>query len=300
MEPTIEVLNSGLQSSVQDLGRLGYEHFGVAQSGAFDLSSWRAANQLVGNETHSTSGGPAAIEILVGGLQVQLLRQTLVALAGAHDHITVTSRAGKSGQLPSLTPHLLEEGTQIRVSPTKIALRSYLAVAGGLANEPLLGSRSWDSASNLGRPLATGDVLPVNPAQIQSTRTVDHVPSQVESALVVSPGPHASLFPRAWKAMLDLDWLVTPDISRIGLTLTSPQAPAIAGSGKLRSIPTAAGAVQYLPSGGLVVFGPDAPTTGGYAFIGFLSRTSLDQIAQRRPGSTVRFGCSPQVSGTWS
>lgn len=301
LEPTIEVLNPGLQSSVQDLGRLGFEHFGVSQSGAFDLSSWRAANRLVGNHTDSTSGGPAAIEVLVGGLRLRLLRQTQVAVAGAHDHFTVTSRTGGSVELPSRTPHLLAGGCEIHLPATKVGLRSYLAVAGGIASPLILGSRSWDSASALGEALKAGDVLPAGGRRTEPTSGWDDdAPVNRADSVEVVPGPHAALIPMAWKALLDLDWLVTPDTSRIGVKLASSRAPSIVGSGHLRSIPTAAGTVQYLPGGGLVVFGPDAPTSGGYAFIGFLPRTSLDRIAQCRPGSTVKFGCSPQDSAGWS
>ncbi|HEY4607927.1 MAG TPA: hypothetical protein VIH06_01960, partial [Ilumatobacteraceae bacterium] len=143
----IEVLNSGIGSSFQDLGRPGLAHLGVGRSGAADRSSHSLANRLLGN--HEAA---ATIETC-GGLSLRLHRSATIAVTGAHG--TVDVRDGRAMAVNHV--HDLPAGADLTVRSPDEGLRYYLAVRGGFDVEPVLGSRSFDTLAGLGPRLKVGD-----------------------------------------------------------------------------------------------------------------------------------------------
>jgi biotin-dependent carboxylase-like uncharacterized protein len=268
----IEVVEPGPLATVQDLGRSGHAALGVARSGAFDRGALRLANRLVGNPD-----GYAAIEATLGGLHVRLTVPSTVALTGA-----VCSGAPDWGVAVSLTA-----GSTIRLGSPAEGLRSYLAVRGGVAVEPVLGSRSTDTLSGLGpAPLRAGDVLPIG-----ATSTPVVGASAAEPArgrlLRVRFGPRDDWFTAAaWALLVEAEWTVRPESDRVGVRLAGPALDRARG-GELPSEPTLPGALQVPTDGRPILFGPDAPVTGGYPVIAVV--TDLDPAAQLRPGDVVRF-----------
>jgi len=148
----IEILAPGPFTTIQDLGRPGLAALGVGASGAVDRRSLRLANRLVGNDE-----GAAALELTFGGLRARFEALTRVALAGAPCDATAGDRP-----LAMHAPEWVEPGDELRIGTPAAGVRTYLAVAGGIAVEPVLGSRSTDTLAGLGpaRP-ARGDRLPV-------------------------------------------------------------------------------------------------------------------------------------------
>jgi biotin-dependent carboxylase-like uncharacterized protein len=268
----IEVLAPGPLATVQDLGRDGYAALGVARSGAFDRAALRLANRLVGNPD-----GHAAIELTLGGLAVRFPEPVTVAFTGAFC-------AGAPDWGIAVT---LAAGTTLRLAAPAHGLRSYLAVRGGIDVPPVLGSRSSDTLSGIGpAPLRAGDRLPVGSptGPVVGAGAAEPVRPPV---LAVRFGPRDDWFTDAAKAALVAEaWAVRPESDRIGIRLAGPSLER-ARSGELASEPTLPGAVQVPPDGRPIVFGPDAPVTGGYPVIAVV--TNLDRAAQLRPGDTVRF-----------
>ncbi|MDT4921863.1 MAG: hypothetical protein QOI15_2765 [Pseudonocardiales bacterium] len=272
----IEVVDPGPLATVQDLGRAGYAALGVPRSGAFDRAALRLANRLVGNPD-----GSAAIEVTLGGLAVRLSRPATVAFTGAPC----------AGAPDWGVPLSLPGGATVRLAPPTRGLRSYLAVRGGIVVAPVLGSRSTDTLSGIGpAPLRAGDALPVG--------VVDGPLVGASAAEPVRPpvlhlrfGPRDDWFTAAARvALLDATWTVRPECDRVGVRLDGPVLDR-ARAGELPSEPTLPGAVQVPPDGRPIVFGPDAPVTGGYPVIGVV--TDLDAAAQLRPGDSVRFSSAP-------
>lgn len=272
----IEVVDPGPLATVQDLGRAGYAALGVPRSGAFDRAALRLANRLVGNPD-----GSAAIEVTLGGLAVRLSRPATVAFTGAPC----------AGAPDWGVPLSLPGGATVRLAPPTRGLRSYLAVRGGIVVAPVLGSRSTDTLSGIGpAPLRAGDALPVG--------VVDGPLVGASAAEPVRPpvlhlrfGPRDDWFTAAARAaLLDAAWTVRPECDRVGVRLDGPVLDR-ARAGELPSEPTLPGAVQVPPDGRPIVFGPDAPVTGGYPVIGVV--TDLDAAAQLRPGDSVRFSSAP-------
>jgi biotin-dependent carboxylase-like uncharacterized protein len=273
----IEILDPGPLATVQDLGRTGWAALGVPRSGAFDRAALRLANRLVGNAENT-----AAIEVTLGGLAIAARDAVTFALTGA-------ACAGLDWGVPITVP----AGRVVRLGRPRLGLRSYLAVRGGLDGPAVLGSRSTDTLSGLGpAPLRAGDVLPVGTAagSVSGAAAAPRAPSGVLDVLL---GPRDDWFTKAAAELFAAsEWTVRPDSDRVGLRLDGPKLERDR-TGELPSEPTRPGAVQVPGDGRPIVFGPDAPVTGGYPVLAVL--TDLDQAAQLRPGETVRF----RVSSGW-
>jgi biotin-dependent carboxylase-like uncharacterized protein len=268
----IEIVAPGPLATVQDLGRPGYAALGVAHSGAFDRMALRLGNRLIGNADDA-----AAIEVTLGGLAVRLLAPATIAFTGA-----VCTGAPDWGAAVSLPA-----GASFRLAAPATGLRSYLAVRGGIEVPRVLGSRSTDTLSGIGpAPLQAGDRLPIGTSADQFVGATAAEPAR-RMSLPVRFGPRDDWFtPAARTALLDATWMVRPECDRVGVRLDGPVL-ARSRTDELPSEPTLPGAVQVPPDGRPIVFGPDAPVTGGYPVIAVV--TDLGPAAQLRPGDSVRF-----------
>jgi biotin-dependent carboxylase-like uncharacterized protein len=276
----IEIVEPGPLASVQDLGRPGWAALGVPRSGAFDRGAARLANRLVGNDI-----GAAVLEVTLGGLAFRALDAVTVALTGA-------SCPGLDwGGAVTLRP-----GTLVRLGAPTRGLRSYLAVRGGVAVPAELGSRSSDLLSGLGpSPLRPGDRLAVGPAPAATPSGDAAVPRSGPAELPVRPGPRVDWFePDVLDRLAAQPWQVRAESDRVGVRLDGPALPR-ARTAELPSEPTLPGAVQVPADGRPIVFGPDAPVTGGYPVIAVLTDAALDAAAQVRPGDVVRFRVLPAL-----
>jgi biotin-dependent carboxylase-like uncharacterized protein len=285
----LRVLEPGPSTIVQDLGRPGREHEGVAPSGAFDRAAHARARRLVGN-----AAGAAGLEVLVGGLVAVAAGDLVVAVTGAACPVQVDGRA--EGVDVAL---VVRSGAVLRLGSARSGVRAYLAVRGGLAVAPVLGSRSWDVGGRFGPPpLSAGLELPVGDEVdgqpcYEPVVVPAPVPPVVPPELVLLPGPHDELLGAGGAEWLGgTSWQVRPESDRMGVRLAAGSPPPRGWlrtvPGGLPSFPVVPGSVQVLPSGDLVVLGPDAGVTGGYAVVGVVDRAGLDVLAQAAPGERLR------------
>ncbi|MFI9361925.1 biotin-dependent carboxyltransferase family protein [Kitasatospora sp. NPDC053057] len=279
---TVTVMNAGLLTTVQDLGRPGHAHLGVPRSGALDQPAHRLANRLVGNPATA-----ATLETTVLGCAVRVDRAVTVAVAGAPCAVRVDGRPAAWA-----APVRLPAGALLEVGPASRGVRSYVAFAGGIAAAPVLGSRSTDLLSGLGpAPLAPGDALPLGePAGPSAGADVVPVPAPPDPLLLpVLFGPREDWFTaRSLAVLTGSGYRVSPTSNRIGLRLDGPPLER-AREGELPSEGMVLGAVQVPPDGRPVVFLADHPTTGGYPVIGVIPASALPAVAQAAPGTPVRF-----------
>lgn len=276
----LEVIRAGALTTVQDLGRPGWAHLGVPRSGALDAPALRLANRLVGNPPFA-----AGLEITLTGCVLRLRSARTVAVTGAVGDITVDGVAVGFG-----SPVSVPAGSVLSVGRARRGVRSYLAVNGGIAVPPVLGSRSTDVLSGLGPlPLVDGMVLPLGVAAGSSTVESSDPPSGGPVSLRVRLGPRSDWFtPAAVEALCGSRYTVSPMSNRIGARLAGAALPrSIAG--ELPSEGIVLGAVQVPPDGQPLVFLADHPTTGGYPVIGVVDAADLPSLAQARPGTTVLF-----------
>jgi len=279
------VVRPGPLTTVQDLGRRGVAHLGVPRAGALDEPALRAANRLVGNPP-----GTAGLETTLGGVTLRALVDVVVAVTGAPAPVQVAGRPAAWGAAVSVPA-----GAELEVGPAEYGLRSYLAVAGGVAVPPVLGSRSADLLSGLGpAPLAEGDILPVGGAvpvrgavRVDRAELVPLPAPPAELVLRLQLGPRADWFADVSRLARDT-YRVASASNRIALRTEGPPL-ARSRSGELPSEGMVLGAVQVPPDGRPVVFLADHPTTGGYPVVGVVPHADLAAAAQARPGTPVRF-----------
>ncbi|MGV9629613.1 5-oxoprolinase subunit C family protein [Streptomyces sp. NPDC003487] len=276
------VVRAGALTTVQDRGRPGHAHLGVPRSGALDAPAAALVNRLAGNPPEA-----AVLETTLTGCALRPRSAVTVAVGGAPCRVTVDGRPAAWG-----APVRVPAGAVLDVGPAVRGVRAYVAVSGGIAVDPVLGSRSTDLLSGLGpAPLADGAVLPLGRETVPYAR-VDVAPQPCppdELVLRVVLGPRDDWFtPRALGVLTKRAYRVSAASNRIGLRTEGP-ALERARPGELPSEGMVLGAVQVPPDGRPVVFLNDHPTTGGYPVIGVVRAADLAAAAQAVPGTLVRF-----------
>ncbi|MFD5795670.1 biotin-dependent carboxyltransferase family protein [Streptomyces diastatochromogenes] len=276
------VVRAGALTTVQDRGRPGYAHLGVPRSGALDPHAAALVNRLAGNPPDA-----AVLETTLNGCALRPRSTMTVAVGGAPCPVTVGGRPAAWG-----APVVVPAGALLEVGAAVAGVRAYVAVSGGIAVEPVLGSRATDLLSGLGpAPLTDGTVLPLGtpvgpPARVDA---IPHPCPPTELVLRVSLGPRDDWFTaRAIRDLTTRAYRVSSASNRIGLRTEGP-ALERARTGELPSEGMVLGAVQVPPDGRPVVFLADHPTTGGYPVIAVVRAADLPAAAQAVPGTPVRF-----------
>jgi biotin-dependent carboxylase-like uncharacterized protein len=281
----LRVLEPGLQTTVQDLGRFGHQRFGVPVSGALDAEALAIANALVGNRP-----GEAALEIRYLGpvLEVEADRVRVALVGGAG--LVVEDR-----EVPALRSVTLTRGQRLRVPPLRTVATGYLAIEGGLALEPVLGSRSTHPKAGLGgldgRALRPGDMLPLGGDATDRSDLMLRDPPELgpPASVRVVLGPQDDHFTdEAVQAFLDTEWRVSPDADRWGLRLDGGKLQH-RGGWDIVSDGIATGAVQVPGSGQPILLLADHQTAGGYPKIAVVASVDLPAVGRLRVGDGVRF-----------
>lgn len=287
----LQVLDGGLLTTVQDLGRHGHERYGVPVAGAMDPFALRVANRLVGNLPQA-----AALEITLVGPRLRATTACLIAVAGADLSLRVNG-----WEMPPWVAIWVRQGWVVEFGERKTGCRAVLAVAGGIDVPPVMGSRStylnggWGGFA--GRSLRPGDLVSLGqmPRHLPG-RAGRPVPPGLLPAYSDAPeirvvmGPQDGCFTREGIAtFLSGEYRVTPASDRMGYRL---QGPTIAHreTADILSDGTPLGAVQVPADGQPIVLMADRQTTGGYAKIATAISADIPLLAQCLPGqSRVRF-----------
>ena len=288
----LEIRSTGLQALFQDTGRHGLAGQGVSASGAMDQGALRAANRLVGNASDA-----ACIEIVYGGFQLMCRGNAVVAFGGAEAPIELVTAGGVRCEVGGHEPIALSDGDTLALGQPRAGIRSYLAVRGGFAVTPVLGSCATDTLSRIGpRPIAAGDVLAIRPVTRGAVvgwpapPALDLPTSQHTVTLDVVMGPRTDWFTRESIDLFERQvWKVTPQSDRVGLRLSGDTPLARAKADELPSEGTVRGAIQVPPNGQPVLFMADHPLTGGYPVIGAVAPYHLDRAGQIPIDASVRF-----------
>jgi biotin-dependent carboxylase-like uncharacterized protein len=287
MSPGLKVLAPGLHTTVQDLGRIGYQDIGVPVSGALDGFSLRLANALVGNRP-----GAAALEILVGGPTLEVAADTVrIALVGSGASLVIAGQTVAAGRSISLS-----RGEAVRVMVDGQSMCCYLAVEGGIAVPLVLGSASTYVRAGLGgldgRLLRPNDIVPW---------AVERAPERVELRLPRPPdaardqliriilGPQQEYFAdEAGAALCSAQYCVSTNADRMGMRLDGPPLRHRQGW-DIVSDAIVTGAIQVPGSGQPILLLADHQTTGGYPKIATVISADLPVVGRRRPGDALRF-----------
>jgi antagonist of KipI len=281
------VLEPGPFTTVQDLGRFGFQQFGVPVSGALDRFSFRAANWLVGNRETA-----AVLECTFMGPKLEVLDDGIVAVCGADVPIALNDRLQ-----PAWESFPVSRGDIMAIRAARRGVRAYLAVSGGIDVPEIMGSHSTCIGGNFGgfdgRALVKGDVLSRGSgSRDPSIRKMPmHLrPSfQTEMILRAIPGPQDDYFENGLDLFFRSEYRASTRTDRMGYRL---EGPALAFKNDIpRSIisePSLSGVVQ-VPPDGLPIILLVEQTAGGYAKIATVITADLHVVAQARPGDRIRF-----------
>ena len=286
---TLRIVRAGPFTTVQDLGRRGRGHQGVARAGAFDLGSHLLANRLVGN-----ASAEATLEVLLGPFECEARHDLVMAVTGTNAEVTLLSD-GRIRATSTNCAVAVRAGERVVIGVPTVGLRTYVSLRGGLQVGEVLGSRSYDSLGLIGPPpLQDDDELEVGEGIVGGEpggawfETVPIRPPADASLLDLRLGPRQDFLSAvALSALGSLVWTVDAASNRTGVRFAGPVLDR--RTDELASEAMIPGAVQLPLSGLPIVLGPDGGTTGGYPVIGVISRAGLNQLAQRRPGDPVRF-----------
>lgn len=280
----LRVEQPGSLALVEDLGRPGLAHLGVAGSGALDRGALRLANRLLGNPD-----GLAALELLVGGFRARFDGEAWFAVTGAWGPVTLDGRP-----VAPYTAARATDGSVLEIGMAERGIRYVLGVRGGIEVPPVLGSRSRDTLAAIGPDaVEAGQVLAIGPEPAASVPLLDHEaafpPPDGQVTIALLPGPRAEWFTdTALAALFDSLWRLSEQADRIGARLVgTPLERRI--QGELASEATVPGSVQVAGGGAPTILLADRPVTGGYPVIAIVAPGSLDAVAQLRPGQELRF-----------
>ena len=272
------VQRAGIATTVQDLGRTGIAHLGVPRSGAADRHAAALANRLVGNAPN------AALVETSGGFDVRMTRDGWLAVTGAEARLSIDGNDHDIGRSV-----FAARGSVVRVHSPMTGLRSYVAFDGGIVGNPVLGSMSTDTLSGIVPITIDSGITLRTGSSAGEPVFVDPLPQRRFDSVDILPGPRATwCAPESLSRMITEDWVVGTDVNRIGIRLDGPPMIRVV-DGEVPSEGLVRGAVQLLPTGGLVVMLADHPVTGGYPVIAVVTDAGVDALAQCRPGERLRF-----------
>ena len=289
-------------SSVQDLGRWGFQQFGVPIGGAMDVASASIANRICNNED-----GDALLECTLHGTEILFNKTTLFAIAGGGASATVNGQPITFYKLIKVVA-----GSTLKLHPDPFGCRSYVAFAGGLKIEAELGSASTYTQSSIGgyhgKNLDAGIVLELKHQIHHLEKSKDivinehgfgtsnwksksfNLPHIKETTSInCLPGPEWDAFDEESQHQLfNTPFTVSSQSNRMGFRL---EGPILSLKEKTEMVSTAVtrGIIQVTNQGNPIVLMADAQTIGGYPRIGRICSDDISLLAQCRPGQRIMF-----------
>jgi biotin-dependent carboxylase-like uncharacterized protein len=283
---SLVVVSAGPATSIQDAGRFGWQRYGVGPAGAMDRLSLALANAIAGN-----APGTGAIEFALAGGRLRVEGGPVrMALAGAACAVKVDGAT--IAPLSSVTVH---DGQTIEVGAARSGMFAYLAVAGGFALQPALGSLSLHHRTGVGgldgRALRAGDRLPLKLQEpAGQDQALPSLPPAGSGPIRVVLGPQDDYFtPDAIRTLAESPYTISDQADRMGLRLSGPKLEHSAKGYNIVSDGIPTGAIQ-LPGNGLpLILLADRQTTGGYPKIATVISWDLPRLVQCRAGTALRF-----------
>ena len=291
MSGALKVIRAGLFDTVQDFGRIGFMALGMPTAGAMDRIALTLANALVGN-----TAGTAGLEISVMGPDLLVEADSVrVALVGPLTPAVIEVPDAPPKPLDSDRTYLLTRGQGLRVGMIEGSSTAYLAIAGGFALAPFMGSLSTYARAGVGgvagRRLAVGDVLPLKLEQAPpgDDRRLGAPFDYGSGPIRVVWGPQDDYFSaRGRKTFVESEYRVSKEVDRMGIRFEGPTIEHSKGA-DIISDGIGPGAIQVPGAGLPIVLLGDRQTVGGYSKIATVASVDLPRVGRLLPGRTVRF-----------
>jgi biotin-dependent carboxylase-like uncharacterized protein len=295
MTAALRVMAPGLMTTLQDLGRPGYQHLGVPVSGALDQVSFRAANLLVGN-----AEGVGALEIAYQGPTLSVEADSVrIAVAGGRapiDVLLANSEGGSSRRIGPCESARLLRGEVLKIGALSGSAVAYLAVEGGFAIAPVLGSQSTLTRAAIGgfkgRALKAADVLPLK--QAAAAQRDESILPSIDLAppkrVRIVLGPQDDHFtPASLRTLLASTYTVSPASDRMGMRLEGPPLGHSSKGYDIVSDGIALGSIQVPGNGLPIILLADRQTTGGYCKVATVISADIAPLGRLTPGTRIAF-----------
>lgn len=284
---SIKIVKPGLLTTIQDLGRFGYQKYGMPVAGAMDSYSLMLANNLVGNRPNE-----ACLEATAIGPEIEFEHKTYIAICGADMQPLIN---GVKAEMYSTI--LINSGDVLSFDGLRNGFRTYISFAGGIDIPIIMGSKSTYLRGKIGgyngRALQAGDNLRIFEIsqRIAIKKTpFEQIPIYSDNlTLRIIPGPEANRFTvNGLATFLNSTYTLSNECDRMGYRLDGDKiehklSPDIISSG------IAFGTIQVPAHGQPIIMMADRQTTGGYARIANVISSDLPYLAQLQPGDTVNF-----------
>jgi biotin-dependent carboxylase-like uncharacterized protein len=281
-------------TTLQDLGRIGCLHLGVPVSGALDHVSLRAANLLVGNPA-----GTGALEIAYQGPTLKVEAESVrIALAGGTAMLDILADDGATAgrRHPCFESVRLTRGQTVRIGVLSGSAVAYLAVEGGFAASPVLGSQSTlvrgGIGGFLGRALRSGDILPLRQGSAAERQELRLPPPDLtlRGRVRIVLGPQDDHFTEAGlRTLRESTFVVSQASDRMGMRLDGPVLEHSRKGYNIVSDGTALGSIQVPGNGLPIILLADRQTTGGYPKIATVISADIPALGRMRPGASIDF-----------
>ena len=284
----VRILKGGMMTTVQDLGRTGYQSQGFSVAGVMDVCSFKIANLLLDNPENE-----AVLEFTLIGPTLEFTSATIVAITGGDFQPTVNGEPA-----PMYTALYMDKGDILKFSSARTGSRGYIAFSSYLDIPVVMGSRCTNMKSGIGgfkgRKLQAGDYIGFRikrrylPFFLSRKLELDEF-DQEEAEIRVVMGPQDDLFSRQGiDTFLNSEYTVTSDFDRMGCRLEGPFIATKDGS-DIISDGIAFGSVQVPSHGKPIVLLSDRQTTGGYAKIATVASVDIPKVVQRKTDHKIRF-----------
>ncbi|RXG23336.1 5-oxoprolinase subunit C family protein [Leeuwenhoekiella aequorea] len=277
----IHIIQPGFFSTIQDLGRNQFTHFGVPVSGAMDSFSATQANLLLNNDRND-----AVLEITMTGPILQFESETQICICGAEFEMLLDDKAIVNGKA-----YVVSRNSKLVFKSIKKGFRAYLAVQNGFKIPVVLGSRSQYQGITEQTRLQKGDVLNIETVSTTSGNAGARIKIENEqlweTEIPVFKGPEfVKLSLEQQNLILNTKFSLMPEGNRMAIPLREPFSNELQG---IITGPVLPGTVQLTPSGSLIVLMRDCQVTGGYPRILQILEKGLCKIAQKKPGEFITF-----------
>jgi biotin-dependent carboxylase-like uncharacterized protein len=294
----IEVVESGLSTTVQDTGRYGHYHIGMPPSGAMDQYAHKVANYLVGNDESA-----ATLEMTYAGPDLEFGEDAVVAATGADMEPKLNGEP-----VPMWSAVQVEAGDTLSFEFATEGVRSYLSVAGGIDVPSIMGSQSTYTLIGIGgyegRALEDGDTLAIGEATgsapVGASVDSENVPDYAnnDTIRIVMGLCDYRLTDEGREEFLGTEWKVSDEADRVGCRLTGPdiepmfeerEQPFGAGPDATNVVDLGypVGSIQM--AGQPIILMQDAVTGGGYATVGTVISIDRNMLAQARTHRNITF-----------
>jgi biotin-dependent carboxylase-like uncharacterized protein len=296
----ILIHKAGLFSNFQDLGRFGFQYLGVSVTGAMDALAHQMANRIVGN-----GSDVATLEMTLIGPQLTFTAPCCIALSGADMQATLSDEP-----ITLNRPYIVRRGQKLKLLSFVTGARTYLAVHGGFAIEPVMNSQSTYLRSGFGgwhgRSLKKDDEIPFQvllpddelflkqiekklwQTQLYLPLTLQRPNPNRDYVRVIASDQWLAFTPESLEHFLSNPWRISRDSERMGYRLEGPQL-ALSQPKQMLSEATDFGTIQVPVDGQPIILMADRQSTGGYPKIATVAQVDLPALAQRKPGDIVRF-----------